>query len=98
MKRKLFIASSLGLGWLCMAYSTDHGIAVNPDSRVKKLNTIELSQQFELPGRVTNDSADPQEEDLTQAFEMGYNASNGIRLNPRAIQFVQDYMEQNGED
>jgi membrane-bound lytic murein transglycosylase D len=98
MKRKLFIASSLGLGWLCMAYSTDHGIAVNPDSRVKKLNTIVLSQQFEFPGRVANDSADPQEEDLTQAFELGYNASNGIRLNPRAIQFVQDYMERNGED
>ncbi len=29
--------------------------------------------------------ADPQEEDITQAFELGYNAANGIRLNPRAI-------------
>jgi membrane-bound lytic murein transglycosylase D len=98
MKRKLFIATSLGLGWLCMAYSTDHGIAINPNSKVKKLNTIVLSQQFEFPGKAVNDSADPQEEDLAHAFELGYNSSNGIRLNPRAIQFVQDYMERNGED
>lgn len=97
MKRKLFILSGiLGLGWLCMAYSTDQGIAINPSG--KKLNKIVLSQQFEFPGKVVNDSADPQEEDITQAFELGYNASNGIRLNPRAIQFVQDYMERNGED
>lgn len=97
MKRKLFILSGiLGLGWLCMAYGTDQGIAINPSG--KKLNKIVLSQQFEFPGKVVNDSADPQEEDITLAFELGYNASNGIRLNPRAIQFVQDYMERNGED
>jgi membrane-bound lytic murein transglycosylase D len=98
MKRKLFITSLLGLGWLCMAYSTDHGIAINPDSKEKKLTTIVLSQQFEFPGKVVNDSADPQNEDLAHSLELGYNSSNGIRLNPRAIQFVQDYMEKNGDD
>ncbi|WP_207512279.1 lytic transglycosylase domain-containing protein [Longitalea luteola] len=98
MKRKLFISGILGLGWLCMAYSTDHGIAKNPVKSEKKLNRFVLSQQFEFPGKVNNDSADPQEEDITHAFELGYNESNGIRLNPRAIQFVQDYMERNGED
>lgn len=98
MKRKLFISGILGLGWLCMAYSTDHGIAITPDSGSKKLNRIVLSQQFEFPGKVVNDSADPQDDDLTHAFELGYNSANGIRLNPRAIQFVQDYMEKNGED
>jgi membrane-bound lytic murein transglycosylase D len=98
MKRKLFISGILGLGWLCMAYSTDHGIAKTPVKSEKKPNRFVLSQQFEFPGKVFNDSADPQEEDITHAFELGYNASNGIRLNPRAIQFVQDYMEKNGED
>jgi len=98
MKRKLFISGVLGLGVLCMAYSTDHGIAINPTHGVGKLNKIVLSQQFEFPGKVVNDSADPQEEDLTHAFEQGYNSANGIKLNPRAIQFVQDYMEKNGED
>jgi membrane-bound lytic murein transglycosylase D len=98
MKRKLFISGVLGLGVLCMAYSTDHGIAINPTPGVEKLNKIVLSQQFEFPGKVVNDSADPQEDDLTHAFEMGYNSANGIKLNPRAIQFVQDYMEKNGED
>lgn len=96
MKRKLFIASTLGLGWLCMAYSNDHGIAVNP-KRVDKVSTIVLSEQFEFPGKAANDSADPQDQDA-QTLEMGYNAANGIRLNPRAIQFVQDYMEKNGDD
>jgi membrane-bound lytic murein transglycosylase D len=98
MKRKLFISGILGLGWLCMAYSTDHGIAITPVKGSKKLNRIVLSQQFEFPGKVVNDSADPQDDDLTHAFELGYNSANGIRLNPRAIQFVQDYMEKNGED
>ncbi|MBO9199050.1 MULTISPECIES: lytic transglycosylase domain-containing protein [Niastella] len=98
MKRKLFISGILGLGWLCMAYSTDHGIAINPASGGKKLNRVVLSQQFEFPGKVVTDSADPQEEDLTHAFELGYNSANGIRLNPRAIQFVQDYMVKNGDD
>src|SRR6185295_5317023 len=98
MKRKLFISGVLGLGVLCMAYSTNHGIALNPTHGVEKLNKIVPSQQFEFPGKVVNDSADPQEEDLTHAFEQGYNSANGIKLNPRAIQFVQDYMEKNGED
>lgn len=98
MKRKLFFASMVCLGWLCMAYSTDHGIAVTPVQGYKKLHTVVLSQRFELPGKAVNDSADPQEEDLALALEMGYNAANGIRLNPRAIQFVQDYMDRNGED
>jgi membrane-bound lytic murein transglycosylase D len=98
MKRKLFFASIACLGWLCMAYSTDHGIAITPVPGHKKLHTVTLSQRFELPGKVANDSADPQEDELALALEMGYNTSNGIRLNPRAIQFVQDYMEKNGED
>jgi membrane-bound lytic murein transglycosylase D len=98
MKRKLFISGALGLGWLCMAYSTDHGIAITPVKGAQKMNRIVLSQQFEFPGKVVNDSADPQQEDLTHAFEAGYYSSNGIKLNPRAIQFVQDYMEKNGED
>jgi Predicted soluble lytic transglycosylase fused to an ABC-type amino acid-binding protein len=98
MKRKLFYASILCLGWLCMAYSTDQGIAVTPAPHHKKMTTVVLSQRFELPAKVANDSAEPQEEDLALALEMGYNASNGIRLNPRAITFVQDYMDRYGED
>lgn len=99
MKRKLLFTSIVCLGLLCMAYSTDHGIAVNNTvSFHKKKHTVVLSQRFELPAKVANDSADPQEEDLAIALEMGYSEANGIRLNPRAIQFVQDYMDKNGED
>jgi len=98
MKRKLFISGILGLGWLCMAYSNDNGIALTPVTGGKKLNKVVLSQEFEFPGKIANDSADPREDELTHAFELGYNSANGIRLNPRAIQFVQDYMEKNGDD
>ena len=98
MKRKLFISGILGLGWLCMAYSNDNGIARTPVNGGKKLNTVVLSQRFEFPGKVANDSATPKDNDLTQAFELGYNSANGIRLNAHAIQFVQDYMERNGDD
>src|ERR1044072_721192 len=98
MKRKLVRSGILGLGVICMAYSTNHGIAQNTAPGGKKFNKIVLSQQFEFPGKVENDSADPQDEDLNSAFTLGYNSANGIRLNPRAIKFVQDYMEQNGED
>jgi membrane-bound lytic murein transglycosylase D len=98
MKRKLFISGILGLGWLCMAYSNDNGIARTPVTGGKKLNTVVLSQRFEFPGKVANDSATPKDNDLTQAFELGYNSANGIRLNTHAIQFVQDYMKENGDD
>jgi membrane-bound lytic murein transglycosylase D len=98
MKRKLFISGCLGLGWLCMAYSNDNGIALTPVNGGEKLNRVVLSQQFEFPGKIANDSATPKNNDLTQAFELGYNSANGIRLNSHAIQFVQDYMEKNGDD
>jgi membrane-bound lytic murein transglycosylase D len=98
MKRKLFISGILGLGWLCMAYSNDKGIAITPVAGGKKLNKVVLSQQFEFPAKVANDSTTPKDDDLNAAFTLGYNEANGIRLNPRAITFVQDYMEKNGED
>lgn len=98
MKRKLFISGILGLGWLCMAYSNENGIAMTPVNGGKKLNRIVLSQRFEFPGKIAHDSADPKEDEVTHALELGYNSANGIRLNPRAIQFVQDYMEKNGDD
>lgn len=88
----------LGLGVLCMAYNTNPGRVGKTTPGGKKLNKIVLSQQFEFPGKVSNDSADPQEDELNSAFTSGYNSANGIRLNPRAIQFVQDYMVKNGDD
>ncbi len=87
MKQKLFlIAGILALGVLCMAYTKYQS---------KKPNTITLSTQLQLPGKVA-DSADPKT-GFTSLFENA-STSNGVRLNPRAITFVQDYMEKNGED
>lgn len=97
MRQKLFlIAGVFGLGWLCMAYTTERTVSLPVPSATqsKKANTIILSSMLQLPGKVA-DSADPKN-GFTSLFEN--NASNGVRLNPRAITFVQDYMEKNGED
>jgi membrane-bound lytic murein transglycosylase D len=89
MKRKLFlIASILCLGWLSMGYKTPV-----IQSQIRKANRVILTDVMYLPGKVA-DSTNPRLE-FNDLFE---NNENGIRLNPRAITFVQDYMEKNSED
>src|SRR5919108_3175218 len=89
MKRKLFlIASILCFGWLSMGYRTP----VN-HSQIRKANRVILTDVMFLPGKVA-DSINPNSV-FNELFE---NNENGIRLNPRAFTFVQDYMEKNSED
>jgi membrane-bound lytic murein transglycosylase D len=93
MKRKLFlIASILCLGWLSMGYRTS---PLHPDSfsQIKKANRVILTDVMYLPGMVA-DSTNPR----TEFSDLFDNNENGIRLNPRAITFVQDYMEKHSED
>lgn len=95
MKRKLFlIASILGLAWLCMGYRNGAPLP-NPDnySGIRKANRVILTDVMMLPGKVA-DSSNPKSE-FNELFESN---ANGIRLNPRAFTFVQDYMEKNSED
>lgn len=97
MKQKLFlIAGILALGWFCMAYTSvsEASKMKAPASQSKKANTIILTSMLQLPGKVA-DSSDPKN-GFTNLFDA--NATNGVRLNPRAITFVQDYMEKNGGD
>src|SRR5688572_18619623 len=87
MKRKLFlIASILCLGWLSMGYRTSPTLH-------RMSNRVILTDVMYLPGKVA-DSSNPKSE-FSELFE---NNENGIRLNPRAFTFVQDYMEKNSED
>ena len=97
MKRKLFYASVLSLVWLLMAFDT--GGKKKPSSQkpaakstqARKLKaTIVLNDTIQSPAK-SDSLADP---GFTSLFE----ANSTVRLNPRAISFVQDYMEKNTED
>lgn len=93
MKRKLFlIASILGLGWLSMGYRTSP-LRQDNFSQIRKANRVILTDVMMLPGKVA-DSTNPRSE-FSELFE---DNANGIRLNPRAFTFVQDYMEKNSDD
>lgn len=97
MKRKLFVFTGvICLCWFCMAYTPEgnsHSRLLLSSGHGKKLNTIVLSDMMLLPGKVAEDSANPE-----SAFSGLYEDANGIRLNPKAISFVEDYMERNTED
>jgi membrane-bound lytic murein transglycosylase D len=93
MKRKLFVFTGIFcLICLLMAYKT------GDNSRVKQdyLKKVTLTSVFQLPGKVA-DSADPKA-GFSNLFENSAVSNNNIRLNPRAITFVQDYMDNYGED
>jgi membrane-bound lytic murein transglycosylase D len=97
MKRKLFyITGILCLGWLSMAYTTDRSVGNQLASQSTRVTYVTLHDMVLLPGKVANDSADPKSA-FSDLFENAA-AANGVRLNPRAITFVQDYMEKQGED
>jgi membrane-bound lytic murein transglycosylase D len=96
MKRKLFLfACILCIGWLCMSYKSVSKTSYRYDGygKSKKAKKFILTDVMMLPGKVA-DSANPQSQ-FTNLFE---NNANGIRLNPRAVTFVQDYMEKNSEE
>jgi membrane-bound lytic murein transglycosylase D len=91
MKRKLLlIAAILGIAWLSMGYKEHPSL---PAGQITKPNRVILTDVMMLPGKVA-DSVNPRSE-FAELFE---GSSNGIRLNPRAITFVQDYMEKYSAD
>lgn len=94
MKRKLFLITSiLGLACLSMGYRDNPSLRQANDLRIRKANRVILTDVMNLPGKVA-DSSNPK----SQFSELFENNENGIKLNPRAVSFVQDYMEKNSED
>jgi membrane-bound lytic murein transglycosylase D len=94
MKRKLFLITAiLGLAWLSMGYRERPNLQLEEFSQIRKANRVILTDVMYLPGKVA-DSSNPRSA-FSELFE---NNENGIRLNPRAFTFVQDYMEKYSED
>jgi membrane-bound lytic murein transglycosylase D len=98
MKRKLIFTLVLCLTWLSVVYADgDHNKKSTPAKKhasVKAKKTIVLKDNVKLPGRVA-DSID-HKDGFDNLFDNA--TSNGVRLNPHAIGFVQDYMADNSDD
>ena len=106
MKRKLVILSILCLGLIALAWagngegdkkkgsvpatkSTVSKPKKTTQATVKKI----LRDTVQAPGKMEMNAG------LTELFEAGIlSSTSGVRLNPRAVSFVQDYMETHGED
>lgn len=105
MKQKLFILSVFCFGLLTMAFANNGGdkkkktttvakkAAVKPGAKIR--STI-LRDTIQAPGKVadTNETSIASNTDL---FEVSGSA-NAVKLNPRAVSFVQDYMETHTKD
>jgi membrane-bound lytic murein transglycosylase D len=98
MKRKLVFASIFSLVWLLMAFdtggkkkATSNQKPAAKSTRASKVKaTIVLNDTIQSPAK-SDSLADP-------GFNSLFEANSNVRLNPRAISFVQDYMEKNTED
>jgi membrane-bound lytic murein transglycosylase D len=99
MKRKLVFASIFSLVWLLMAFNT--GGNKKTAASGKKPATKSIKAKRTKATIILNDTI----QSPAKADSMGGAGFNGlfegnstIRLNPRAISFVQDYMDKNSED
>ena len=88
MKRKLLFAGALCLVWFSMA-------SLRSDQAKKSAKTYSLTSSFSYPAKA--DSADPKV-GFNDLFDDDADATSNVRLNPRAIRFVEDYMDKHGED
>jgi len=100
MKRKLFYASIFSLVWLLMAFNTG-GDKKKATSGKKPAAQTTLAKKTKARTIILNDTIQsPAKSD--SMGDAGFNAlfenNSNIRLNPRAISFVQDYMDKNTED
>lgn len=99
MKRKLVYASIFSLVWLLMAFDTGgKKKTTNPaqKSAVKSTQARKVKARIVLVDTIQSPAkadsmADP-------GFKSLFETNSSVRLNPRAITFVQDYMEKNTED
>ncbi len=104
MKRKLLIAGLFCLVWISMTSATGGGKkktttgtskAAVKGPKGKKANSFTLQSSLLSPARAT-DSTEPNV-GFSELFDEA-NANSNVRLNPRAIAFVEDYMEKHSED
>ncbi len=106
MKRKLVIASILCLGLITLAWAGNGEKDKKKGSVPAKKSTVSkpkktsqptvtkiLRDTVQAPGKMELNAG------LNELFEAGTLANtSSVRLNPRAVSFVQDYMESHGED
>jgi membrane-bound lytic murein transglycosylase D len=93
MKQKLFIAVIVGIGFITVSFTDDGGkrkkATPAASKTAKKKVSTTLSDTTQAPEEAKTAT-------IPDLFET--SSSNGVKLNPRAVSFVQDYMETHGKD
>jgi len=106
MKQKLFILSVFCFGLLTTALADNGGKkkTSTPSSKAKtlakptaKITTGTLSDTVQAPGKAA-EAESTSKNAIPDLFETATNSANGVKLNPRAVGFVQDYMESHSKD
>ncbi|MBC7848985.1 MAG: lytic transglycosylase domain-containing protein [Chitinophagaceae bacterium] len=111
MKQKLFVLGIFCFGVLTIAIagddkkkksatattrSTVKPVSKPSKSTIKVKSTI-LRDTIQAPAKV-DDAKPVVAPAIPDLFESATNAANGVKLNPRAVSFVQDYMEVNSKE
>ncbi len=106
MKRKLVIVSILCLALITLAWAGNGGGDNKKGSVPTTKSTVSITKKttqptvkkilrdtVQAPGKMELNAG------LTELFEAGsLTSTSAVKLNPRAVSFVQDYMESHGED
>lgn len=100
MKRKLFIASLLCMVWISMSSASGRPVrSLTDTSKAGKAlapkasaHTFFLNDTTESPAKAADNKAA-----FSELFD-NENTSTNVRLNPRAITFVKDYMDKHSDD
>lgn len=100
MKQKTLMLTILSVSLTLLAFGqpakggSKKTAAHSSGKKVMRVTT--LTDSVMAPGKAAK--KDTLQRFIPNLFESSLSSASGIRLNPRAVSFVQDYMEENGED
>lgn len=101
MKQKLLFLGIFCLGLFTISFAGNGGKKKNASNAskrsVQKSKAITKKDTILAPGKESDSTIAPAVA-IPDLFETTAGSSNGVKLNPRAVSFVQDYMETNSKD
>lgn len=101
MKKKLLFLGIFCLGLFTISFAGNGGKKKNASNAskrsVQKSKAITKKDTIQAPGKESDSTIAPSVA-IPDLFETTAGSSNGVKLNPRAVSFVQDYMETNSKD
>lgn len=103
MNRKLLMASICAIGCVSMAFVTGGGKKKSTSKTATSQIAGKLNSKSDVTTVMLGDTIQSPGKAATAGPKVGFNAlfetaANGVRINPKAISFVKDYMTKNAED